>query len=211
MSKPLPRILALDIATHFGWAYGIPGETPRGGAKRFAVAGASNGLIGRGCLNWFVEFLKVSPVDALYFEAPFDPRQMGDRTTFATARVLIGLPFLIETLAEAKSIFRVRECMVGDVRKHFTGRNARGDDGKASVQLQCRALGWSFSNDNEADAKAVWSYACSIEAPGIKPAATTPLFSFRPKSADPAPAATPSGRPSSIILPDVDEKDEIPF
>lgn len=173
-------ILALDIATRLGWAFGRPGERPSYGSVRLAPQGASNGAIGRGMLRWMTDFLTVSKVDALYYEVPLNPKMSGLKTTFATARILLGLPFLVETIAEARGLFYLREAGVYDVRKHFTGE-ARPKDKKLAVMARCRQLGWPVDDDNAGDALALWDFACALEAPhaGI---ATAPLFAPAPEA-----------------------------
>lgn len=169
------NILALDIATVTGWAFGAPGSVPRAGTIRWALPSSSNAAVGCGVLRWVSDFTKLNKVDALYFEAPFDPRVMGKKTNFDTTRVLVGLPFLLETLFEAKGIETIREATVADVRKHFLGKAPRGEEGKALVQLRCRQLGWKFDSADAADALAVWSFGCAVEEPKTA-IATSPLF-----------------------------------
>lgn len=171
-------ILTLDIASTMGWAYGEPGAVPRAGTVRFAPPASANGVVGCGAMRWLSDFMKLNRVGAVYYEAPFDPRVMGNKTNFKTTRMLVGLPFLFDTLLEAKGISRVREVAVADARKHFLGRGVKGDEGKKLVQARCRQLGWSFDSPDAADALAVWSFACTAEEPktGI---ATTPLFQPR--------------------------------
>lgn len=175
----LASILALDIASRTGWAFGRPGEYPLSGSVRLAPPGASNGAIGRGMLRWLTDFITVSKPDILYYEVPLDPRHMGSKTTFKTARILLGLPFLVETIAEARGIYRLREAGVQDVRKHFCG-TPRPKDKKAAVLARCRQLRWDPVDDNAADALALWDFACAIEAPGVA-IATAPLFQPAPE------------------------------
>ena len=161
-----PSILALDIATNLGWALGRPGERPAAGSLRVAPQGATEEEIGAGAARWLLDMLTVSPVDALYFEAPLDPRHMGKRTNFSTATVLIGLAFMLSTLAHMRGVARIRKVQVRDARKHFLGAHLRGEDGKAAVLRRCLDLGWAGSgnarfDDNAADALAVWSFACA--------------------------------------------------
>lgn len=159
-------ILALDLARITGWAYGRPGEVPRTGSKELAPAGSGNGTVGRGLLRWMTGFLEVSPAKTVYIEAPLDPRHMGKKSNMATARQLLGLCFLAETIAEAKGIYRVREAGVQDVREIFVGKR-RPEDGKEAVQRRCRQLGWEISDDNAADAAALFAFACHVEARGV--------------------------------------------
>lgn len=85
-------ILSLDIATVTGFAFGRPGEPPISGSIRLAPSGSGNGAIGRGMLRWLTDFITVNSPDLIYYEVPIDPRHMGKSTTFATARILLGLP-----------------------------------------------------------------------------------------------------------------------
>lgn len=188
LDQPRP-ILSLDVATRMGWAFGSPGSFPRSGSEQLAPAGASNGTIGRGLLRWLADFITVSRPAMIYYEVPMDPRHMGGKTTFATARILLGLPFLVETIAEARGIFKLREAGVQDVRKHFCGE-ARPRDKKAAVLARCRQLGWAPSDHNAADALALWDFACAIECPGAA-IATTPLF-------QPLPEFEPDDEPAEI-------------
>lgn len=184
-------ILALDAARVLGWAYGVPGETPIAGSVALASAGAGNGLVGKGLLIWMADFLTINPVGSIYIEAPIDPRHMGGRTSFDTARALIGIVYLIETIAETKNIFRVREGTLADVRKNFLGKqsNMKREDWKRATMARCAQLGWKYDGDNAADALSLWAYACSIEAPKAA-IQTGPLFLPRTAAvADPIPSA----------------------
>lgn len=181
MNSTDKTILALDIATCTGFAFGKPGQTPRSGSIRLAKTGASNGEIGQGMLTWLVDFITVNKPDMIYYEVPLDPRHMGKSTTFKTARILLGLPFLVETIAQARGIFKMREAGVQDVRKFFVGQ-ARPANKKEAVKARCRQLGWSAVDDNAADALGLWAFACAIEAPGST-IMTAPLFEpQRPKA-----------------------------
>lgn len=208
MSDPAnQRILALDIATQTGWAYGAPGEVPRAGTIVFGGQGSSLGKAGRGMMRWFSDFLKLFPTDTIYFEAPFDPRHMGMKTNMNTSRKLLGFAFMLEALAEAKGIFDISECEVKDVRKHFIGCNPKNDKGKELVQTRCRQLGWKFDSADAADALAVWSYACAIVAPKTA-IATTPLF--QPRAAGVIPKAPTMGT-KEALLRRLDDIEDIPL
>lgn len=170
-------ILSLDLASTTGWCRGAPGGKVVYGSIKLAPPGASHGEKGASLLRWLTPQLKIRPA-LLVFEAPMAPSQMAGRTTVSTARVLLGLPFLTETVAYLSGLYgdRVREANVQDVRKHFIGqRTVRGGDPKAVVMRECRRLGFEPRDDNAADAIALWSYAAAIIAPEIG-IASTPLF-----------------------------------
>lgn len=167
----LPIILGLDVASTTGWACGRPGDLPVSGTVRFAPAGSSHGKVGVEVMKWLRDIYAAYNFDMVYYEAPFDPRKMGMKTTMATSRMLLGIPFLLETLLYAKEVYRVREMTVSDVRKHFLGGiNPRGDAGKLAVQTRCRQIGWHFNSPDAADALAVWDAACYAEFPEVKQA-----------------------------------------
>lgn len=157
-----PLVLALDIATRTGWAAGRHGEAPRHGSIRLAPPGSSNGAIGCGLLRWMTDFLALERPDAVYYEVPIDPRHMGGGTRFATTRILVGLPFLAETIFEACGVFRVYEVGVQQVRKQFLGE-ARPKNKKAAVISACHKRDWRPVDDNAADALAIWSFATNHE------------------------------------------------
>lgn len=173
-------ILALDIATRMGFAFGRPGETPVSGSIRLASGGSTNGAKGRGMTRWLIPFLREHKPDLIYYEVPIDPRHMGKKTTFATARILLGLPFLLETLAEEMGVFDLYEVGVQDVRKHFLGV-ARPKEKKAAVMARCRELGWPPVDDNAGDALALWDFACAHAAPSSS-IASTPMFAEPPRA-----------------------------
>jgi hypothetical protein len=156
-------ILALDLARVTGFAYGDGINNPISGSVVLAPPSASNASTGRGLLRWLTGFLTLSPASCVYIEAPLDPRAMGKKTSMMSARQLIGLAYLAETIVTAKGVDRVREARVQQVRKFFVG-SARPDDGKAAVMRRCRELGLKYSDDNAADAIALLAYAHSIES-----------------------------------------------
>lgn len=167
-------ILALDIASRTGWAFGRPGELPRAGSVRLAPPGSDIGLVGMGLIRWMRDFTQLEKVDALYIEAPVNPAFMRGKTSWETALMLISLFGIACATAEGLGIFRRRRANVQDVRRHFVGES-RPKDKKQAVIARCRQLGWKASDDNAADALALWSFACAIEAPRTE-IATTPLF-----------------------------------
>lgn len=159
-----PRVLlTLDLATTMGWSAGPVGEIPRTGALRLAPPGASPGEVGRGFLRWFSDFRKLEPeCRDCWFEAPFDPRHMGAKTNASTARILIGLAFAAEMLAEASGM-RVVEAHVNEVRKHILGHGRwKKDEAKPLIQAAMVERGIAFSDDNAADAAAIHVYASAV-------------------------------------------------
>lgn len=177
----LPRILALDLASRTGWANGCPSDaTPRSGSVRFAREGASMGVLFAGCRQWLSDFLATDPdIKLIVFEAPMTPQQMAGRTTADIMRRLSGLCAVVEELACTRGGYAVREARVSDVRAHFIGSNRhKRDQAKALTISACHRLGWAPSDDNAADALALWHYQASILDPQLA-VQTSPLFRRR--------------------------------
>jgi Holliday junction resolvasome RuvABC endonuclease subunit len=154
-------ILALDIATRTGCAFGVAGGIPRattirldrvsGEPERFAeMLRATRGLIQR-----------LKP-DVLVYEAPIGggtkvvlPGQLAACAAGEAAR--LGIP--------------VHSFGLSTIRKHFLGKalSSRDFPGlskaqsrtaiKRAVIARCLQLGWEVRNDDEADALALHDYA----------------------------------------------------
>lgn len=174
---PGPLILALDLASTTGVAEGRPGERPRAWTWRLGSAGSSQAHRLAELLKLTSQHLMVSRPDQIWIEAPMAPAVMVDIGGSAqTAAFLFGCPAVVKAVAYLRGIYRVTEANVQDVRHHFINRRTlpKGE-GKRVVIDRCRVLGWEVENDNEADAAALWSYACGQHNPRLA-AAVTPLF-----------------------------------
>jgi hypothetical protein len=160
-------ILAIDLATAFGWAEGVPGETPRAGSARFAKAGSSDGAVGSGALQWAADYFAFSRPKTVFIERPGLHSVAKGKSSAAVIQRLLGLCFLVQTIAYRRGIYDVRFVQAGDVRKHFLG-SGRMDGARAKklVAARCQALGWEFKNPDESDALALWSYGCETVEPG---------------------------------------------
>src|SRR5262252_3921959 len=168
------QILALDIATSTGWAFGKPGEIPACGTVHFASDdGASNDAIFANALTWFSGFLKPQPrPTSLILEALLPPAAMKGETSRQTRDLLGGLHGVIRGVAHARGIYEISDVSVLAVRKHFCGdQRAKKED----VFERCRILGWPVKTRDEADAAATWHFACSIVRPEVG-VEVTPLF-----------------------------------
>lgn len=174
MTEP-SKILCLDLATRLGFAEGQVGETPITGSHRLAPAGANHGEIGLGLLKWLDDRLRLSPPRELWVEAPITPSIVQGKTHVSTIRILCGLCFIADTVAQGRGVWRRREVATSDVRRHFLGSNPKRDAAKALTLLKCRSLGWEVCDDNAADAAALFSFASEKIEPGSM-LATKPLF-----------------------------------
>lgn len=169
-------ILFLDIATTTGWAEGLPGDRPVSGKLRLAPEGSKPAAIFGGMLAFLGARLSAFRYRMIVYEAPMDPRHM--KTNINTARVLLGLPAVVEAVAHQTGHHAIREANVHDVRKHLLGGRPAKGDAKREVIASLRGLGFDPADDNEADAIAGWLYAAAQVDPKAAPP-TGPLFRGR--------------------------------
>jgi hypothetical protein len=176
MTERSEVLLALDLATTTGFVAGAIGGTPVHGSKRLASPGASGPEVFGGYIAWLVDMIKVHAPRVVVYEAPLAPSIVKGKTNVNTVRRLMGLAALTEGVAYRMGIYTVLEATVADVRQHFIGRrNLPGDEGKRAVAMRCRQLGYEPTDDNAADALALWDYACAMRNPKLA-ALSTPMF-----------------------------------
>jgi hypothetical protein len=171
-------VLALDVATTLGWCRGIVGSVPTLGTMSFKAARERDvyGL----ALTWFSDFLRPEPrPDLVILESMLSITAMNGQSQRVTWLRLAGLRTLAIGVAHARNIPEIAEATVQDIRGHFIGdRNMRSKQAKRTVMERCHRLGWDAKNDNESDAAALWSYACSLIDPRLA-LNVVPLFNRR--------------------------------
>jgi len=157
-------ILAIDAATITGWARGIVGSAPEHGTVNFGRADTGDKVFAS-CLAWISHELELSLPDQIFIEAMLPPQAMKGHTSRQVRDRLAGLHGVVRAVACKHNIL-VTAVSVGDIRAHFIGARGQGRNvAKTNVIERCRALGWNVRNDNEADAVALWSYACALIDP----------------------------------------------
>lgn len=147
-------ILALDVATRTGWAYGPAGEPPKIGAIK--LRGPDDPLtVASNNVGYFLRdrFIFGKP-DLVVYEQPLDPRAkatMQDRGGRAQNSASIMLPFLnmgvIEFICHLYGV-RVAPSNRQRVLKHFTGQakfpgrnyDESRRNAKEAVIKQCHVL-----------------------------------------------------------------------
>jgi hypothetical protein len=174
MSTFKGAVLALDLATVTGFAYGAPGTAPTFGSYRFAPKGASRSLAYRAFRQWLEMFTHLHKTDIVVYESPAVPSFMAGKTNIDTIKLLIGLAEHLEEWAYDR--IELREASVSQVRAHFIGQNLKSAIAKPMTLDRCIQLGWKVESTDEADACALWDYQCSWLRPDLAPH-TTPLFS----------------------------------
>lgn len=173
-------LLALDLATTTGFAVGDPAvyrpltplevasqggnAKPYSGAQRIGAKNAEIGPFGVEYEDWLGDMIAVHMVDRIVFEAPW----IGGQTSQDTARKLMGLACWTESVACRKGVPWVFEANNASVRKHFTGVG-RGDRSrlKRLTIEACQLRGWDPRGEDEADALALYDYACHCIQNGV--------------------------------------------
>jgi hypothetical protein len=173
-------VLALDVATTLGWCRGIVGAQPTAGSVCFGRREMREREVYGNALIWFSDFLRPEPrPDLVILESMLAIGAMDGQSQRATWLRLAGLRTLAIGVAHARNIPEIAEASVQDIRGHFIGeRNMRRREAKSTVMERCKRLGWEVRNDNEGDAAALWSYACSLIDPRLA-MNVVPLFNRR--------------------------------
>lgn len=164
-------LLALDLATRFGWAHGMPGQDAcsmeHGSVQLPARDG--EGAVFLAYENWLKDVLDRWQPRLVVYEAPFLDR---NRTSMQVATRLIGLGVItVKCCAEAQ-VYRVENVENTMVKKFITGR---GRAEKLDMIAAVRRYGLNPEDDNAADACAIWFWAEARHAPHVTRAAG-PLF-----------------------------------
>jgi len=173
-----PKILFIDAATYFGWAIGRAGDPargiiPRSGSAFFAkAAGASRGAVFWGAMKFTADMIQSETPDEIIVEAPLAATLVQGNTNVNTTEVLMGLPAAIEGMAYGLGVYNVSIARVSSIRKHFIGKNKKGEIAKPEVWRKCMAMGWISASDEDlshdrTDALAGWSYAETLLAPKL--------------------------------------------
>ena len=174
----MASVLALDIATTTGFAFGPVGSAapataleasagaadpqPLSGTKRIGSKGTPDGDFYAAYERWLMDMISVNSPDMIVYEAPF----VGSGKHINTAKRLLGLAAITEKIASQKGV-KIFDAHNATVRKHFCGRgSAPRKDLKRMVQEECDRRGWKYSDDNEADALALWDFSKACLAGG---------------------------------------------
>jgi hypothetical protein len=155
-------ILALDIATRMGFAFGEPGTTPESGSILFGSEGASDAARYHHAFCWAIDLFKTRnlPITTMTIEDQLDPQAFSNKHA---AHMLYGLPAPIMAVAYECGVYDIVRRPVSDVRGLFINAcRLKSDVAKARVMRRCKQLGWDVADHNAADACALWAYECSL-------------------------------------------------
>lgn len=175
-------ILALDLATTLGWAYGPP--DPRDGlitygSIRLGKPGEPQSLKFANFMKWLGGRMLAFPPRVLAYESPASPEVMRGKTTFDTHRLLMGLPAIAEAVAgNLNSPPLLYEASVPDIRRYILGAKAKAGEGKKLVFEKMVRLGFKPDDDNVSDALAVHRFFAAEFCPELR-VEMSPLFTRR--------------------------------
>jgi hypothetical protein len=161
------QLLALDLATKVGWACGDTSTgDPVSGVHTLPSTGDDIGKFA-GAFDDFLRGMseRYQP-KLIVIEEPMVTT--AGRTTLATSLKLQGLCYHAELVAQQFKL-KCRQVPAGTWKKAFCGPGA----GKTSknvkpypVVVACRQRGWlDIKDDNEADARGLFVYACGVIDP----------------------------------------------
>jgi hypothetical protein len=151
-------ILALDVASKTGVAFGRPGGVPRLQTIDFRGEGELPGLYGR-AVAWMATTLRDEPPDMVVIERVVPPSGARGFTNHDTTMISIGMFGILCGIINCKSI-RLELAAISTWRKHFLGRgNYPGVIAKQMAVDRCKLLGWSPPDHNAAEAAGIWDWA----------------------------------------------------
>lgn len=165
-------IFAIDGSTvKTGFAHGGPSDpSPRGGVWKLPGASELGGVFDHTLANVgrsIMEHCRLLRPRAVYIEAPME--KVDREHSAATAAALIQLAGGMR-MAVALVQCRVELCATFNVRKTFgVDPYLRDRAAKLAVMAKLTEWGWTYSDDNEADAKLTWAYGTQREYPGWAP------------------------------------------
>lgn len=161
-------LLALDLATVSGWAYG---RIPAVGPTALEVAAnkppqPASGVIRVQSIQGLGHFLSEfedrlgALMDAkrpagLIIEAPILPKLCN----FETTCKLMSLAGIAQLQAARRGIRWVKLVQPTSVKKSFAGS---GKAKKPDMMAACDARGWTYATHDEADALGVWVHGCEL-------------------------------------------------
>jgi len=154
MPKGIEKILAFDLATNTGVAYGDVRHGPVAHTEKLGEAGPAHGPRFSQLFELTMHLIRTKRPDLIAIESPLAAGVPGGANR---AKLAMGLRASVLIAAHWENI-RVEEYAVQTIRKYFIGKFERGKAKRLTID-RCLALGWRVENDNEADACAVWALA----------------------------------------------------
>lgn len=156
-------VLALDLATQFGWAIWRKRDLGDAGSVEFGSVllpstGSDLGALLQHYHTWLSVKIASRGVEVVVYESAYMAR---DPTVFRRLACLGGVTELV--CAQLSVPFCYEE-KASSVFKHFVGRKGkieRAEKKRLTVQ-KCHSFGWSVENDDQADALALLDFMIHI-------------------------------------------------
>ena len=157
------KVLAFDIATKTGCAFGAAGDKPRAWSVSFGKSSDEDRF--SKAIRMTASYIERFQPDLVAVEAPVGGRE--------ASALLVGLCACVKGEAARHGV-RVVGYYPASVRKHFVGKALTARDFpalnrvaakkaiKGAVIARCDLLGWQIDDPDAADAAALWSYACAL-------------------------------------------------
>lgn len=155
-------IMALDLATKFGFAIGEPHQVPRSGSKRLKDGEDPAARAYKRIAQWLRDEFILEIPEAVFVEKPISA-MAGGLSNSSTIIMLNGLVAVVHGICGCYGV-RCVEVPVSTVRKRLLGRGrVTGDPKRLTLEnLKMRGLLSSDCFDtDQSDAVAIHAYASS--------------------------------------------------
>jgi hypothetical protein len=152
-------VLALDLASRVGWAYGCPGDRqPLCGAWILPPSDAGDhGRKFAAMENELEDLLVIYRPVLILVEAPLPPTAVSNASTWAHQ---LGLSAIAASSAYRHDI-RFRQQAASTIRLEILGTcRFPGGDPKDAIMDYCAGRGWTVPNHDAGDACITWLYGC---------------------------------------------------
>lgn len=169
MSSSPPFIVALDLSkTRTGVCLGFVGHKPS--FASIVGEGKKDPAVLRKIMMYLIDLKRVQKIDDLVYEAMVNPQAfkgeydeekklVKSKTNPATTITLAKIVGVVQCFCAMQEI-EDNPANVQSIRAQFLGKGyAQASDPKERAMALCRALGWTPSNNDEADAGAAWYWA----------------------------------------------------
>ena len=145
-------ILALDLATSTGWAAGKPCGSPTYGT--FKIKKGRPGQRFRQMAQEVIALIQQFQPTHVAYEEQF----VGGKLTGPGLQTLFGFRAAAMMACENQGI-SPESFTPSQIRSHFLhSSKLKRTEAKQETIAQCRAIGWTPANDDEADALALWDF-----------------------------------------------------
>jgi hypothetical protein len=160
------QILALDLGTRCGFAYGSPGDIPTSGSVLLKKPSQPADIAFGNFIAFLEETITSVAPTLVVKEAPFSLQAFKDRgNSEAGVLMAFGLHAITRGMCQRYEV-RCEQAYAASIRKHLLGQARLGTRAatKAAVISRCKVLGIlprESNDDDRADALATHDWACA--------------------------------------------------